>query len=148
MLTIYAMSLKLNDSLGFLVNRAAYAMKLALEKKLARHDLTPPQWATLARLWESDGQPQTQIGRSLHSDRPTISGVIDRLERKNLVWRERSDEDRRVVRVWLTAKGRAMENKLSGFAGEINSKAGAGFAGEDIEKLKIFLTRLFSNMRK
>ncbi|MBI4666760.1 MAG: MarR family transcriptional regulator [Nitrospinae bacterium] len=142
------MSFNLDESLGFLLNRAAHSMKWALEKKLARHGLTPPQWASLARLWEEDGLPQSQLGRRLHFDKPTISGIIDRLETKGLVRRERDGEDKRVVRIFLAPKGKKLEKTLAGLATGVNQKAGAGLSPAGLENLKAMLTRIFTNMRE
>ncbi|MBL0337615.1 MAG: MarR family transcriptional regulator [Rhodospirillaceae bacterium] len=70
--------IKLDDSIGFLINRAAFTMKRALDHKLAAYDLTAPQWAILTQLWEKNGQPLIAIGKNLYFDKATMSGIIDR----------------------------------------------------------------------
>lgn len=137
---------KLDESLGFLLNRAAIAMRWALEERLARYGLTAPQWAILARLWGEDGQSPSIIGKSLHFDKPTITGIVDRLEQKGLVKKIRDIEDRRVVRVYLTEDGKKLRNKLPQFAKEVNKLAAKGFNKNDIERLKGYLRVIWDNL--
>jgi DNA-binding MarR family transcriptional regulator len=138
---------RLEDSLGFLLNRAAFAMRRGLEQRLVRHGLTAPQWAVLARLWEEDGQSPSAIGKSLHFDRPTITGIVDRLEEKGLVRKTRDAEDRRVVRIHLTARGREMERQLPPYAREVNRIASKGMGDAEVERLKGSLRRIWENFK-
>lgn len=135
----------LDESLGFLLNRAALAMKRALEERLEPYGLTAPQWAVLARLWQKDGQPLSSVGRSLHLDKPTITGVIDRLEKKRLVKRHRDLDDRRVIRVFLSRSGSGLKTKLPNLASEVNAIALKGIKKHDTESLKAMLNRVWKN---
>jgi DNA-binding MarR family transcriptional regulator len=139
-----ATTFDLDDSLGFLLGRAASAMKTALEERLRRHDITAPQWAVLARLWEEDGLPPSVIGRRLEADRPTITGVVDRLEHKGLVKKVRDSEDRRVVRVHLTDRGKKLGGELPALAEEVNRRALSGIG--DVEQLKQQLKDIRKNL--
>lgn len=78
-------------------------------QSLAQHDLTFPQFLTLAFLAKS-GQPcsMNQVAEATHQDAATMTGVVDRLERLGLVERGRSVQDRRVVLVQPTPHGLAM----------------------------------------
>ncbi|MBI3398021.1 MAG: MarR family transcriptional regulator [Deltaproteobacteria bacterium] len=138
---------RLDESLGFLLNRAAIAMRWALEERLVRYGLTAPQWAILARLWEEDGQSPSVMGKSLHFDKPTATGIIDRLEQKVLVKKTRDPEDRRVIRVYLTGKGRELQKHLPQFASEVNQMAFRGMKNRDIKFLKAHLRKIWDNFR-
>lgn len=138
---------RLDDSLGFLLNCAAFAMRRGLEQRLAKHGLTAPQWAVLARLWEENVQSPSVIGRNLHFDRPTITGIVDRLEKKGLVRKTREAEDRRVVRIHLTARGREMERQLPPYAREVNRVAAQGMSEAEVERLKGSLRRIWDNFK-
>lgn len=111
-------------------------MRRALEDRLKPYGLTSPQWAVLARLAEQDNRSPSVIGKSLHMDKPTATGVIDRLEKKGLVKRTRSSMDRRVVIVMLTAKGKNLLEKLPPLAKEVNLMAARGIEPEEMERLK------------
>ncbi|MBI5971097.1 MAG: MarR family transcriptional regulator [Deltaproteobacteria bacterium] len=137
----------LDDSLGFLLNRAAFAMRRAFEKRLAKHGLTAPQWAILARLWEEDGQSPSVVGRSLHFDRPTITGIVDRLEQKGLIRKARDSRDRRVIRTYLTDKGMALKKQLQPLAQGVNRIASMGISDADVARMKDCLRNIWRNLK-
>jgi len=138
--------MKLNNSLGFLLNKAAGEMKYALENSLRPFNLTPGQWSVLSRLSEQDGQTIGVIGKSLYFDKPTISGVIKRLEKKGLIIKARDSEDQRTVTIYLTDLARELMLELPNLAIAINQKALKNFEPEDSELLKAFLKRVLANM--
>lgn len=76
-----------------------------LQDDLARLDLTPPQLYVLATLAYSGGLPFNEIGAKMMVTVSNLTGIVDRLEEKGHVLRERDTQDRRVVRVMLTEKG-------------------------------------------
>ena len=137
---------KLDDSLGYLINRAAVSMRWALEEKLSEHDLTAPQWAVLSRLMENNGQSLTAIGKSLHADKPTVTGVVDRLEQKGFVKKSRDLEDRRIIRVYLTTKGKNVSSRLPELAERVNQDAIQGMNEEEVKKLKKQLLKIQNNL--
>lgn len=75
-------------------------------------DLTPPQMHSLLWLHEEGALPITVLAHRVHCAGPTITGVVDRLERLGLVARKRDVEDRRVVHVELTAAGKKIADKM------------------------------------
>lgn len=70
------------------------------------HDLTPPQVHTLMWLGWDGPLPQHGIAHRVGCAQPTVTGVIDRLEKMGFVERERDADDRRVVRVRLSESGK------------------------------------------
>jgi DNA-binding MarR family transcriptional regulator len=76
-----------------------------LQDDLARLDLTPPQLYVLATLAYTGGLPFNEIGAKMMVTVSNLTGIVDRLEEKGLVLRERDTQDRRVVHVMLTNKG-------------------------------------------
>lgn len=76
-----------------------------LQDNLEKLDLTPPQFYVLATLGYAGGLPFGEIGEKMMVTVSNLTGIVDRLEEKALVVRERDAEDRRVVRVKLTDKG-------------------------------------------
>ena len=72
-------------------------------------DLTPPQLQTLRLLWERDGRALKDLAAAIGCTRPTMTGVVDTLEKNGLVRRESNPVDRRSVLVTLTDKGKEME---------------------------------------
>jgi DNA-binding MarR family transcriptional regulator len=76
-----------------------------LQDDLERLDLTPPQFYVLATIGYAGGLPFSDIGEKMMVTVSNLTGIVDRLEEKKLVVRERDARDRRVVRVTLTEKG-------------------------------------------
>ncbi len=71
-------------------------------------DLTSPQFATLAVLAQAPGIDQATLAGMIAHDRPTIGGVVERLEAKGLVTRHRNQNDRRARVLALTEAGEAL----------------------------------------
>ena len=88
------------------IGRIRKALRHEFEVKAAPLDITAAQLQVLRRLWAGDGIPTSQLTSDAGSDGGTVTGVLDRLESKGLIRRERSDEDRRAVQIWLTPAGR------------------------------------------
>ena len=76
-----------------------------LEDELAQLDLTAPQFYVLATIGYTGGVPFSEIGQKMMVTVSNLTGIVDRLEEKGLVLRDRDAHDRRVVRVKLTPKG-------------------------------------------
>jgi DNA-binding MarR family transcriptional regulator len=76
-----------------------------LETDLEKQGLTPPQFYVLATIGYAGGLPFGEIGAKMMVTVSNLTGIVDRLEEKKLVTRQRDEHDRRVVRVVLTDKG-------------------------------------------
>ena len=126
----------LNERLGFLVNVVGRLMKRALYLELSEAGVTPTQWTVLMCLWDKDGLSFTELGKRLSFDHPTITGVVDRMEREKLVKRKRHHLDRRVVNVLLTQKGKDLEVLTADAGRHVDTIATNGLSGEQVEKMK------------
>jgi DNA-binding MarR family transcriptional regulator len=113
----------LDSSLGLQMTRTARSMKRALDAKLVKHNLTATQYIVLARLWEEDGNSLTDLGERLYLDNPTLTGIVDRMERNELLQRRRDGDDRRVVNVYLTDKGKSLQKEIGHLAEETDAEA-------------------------
>jgi DNA-binding MarR family transcriptional regulator len=111
------------------------------EPYFARFGITASQWAILRTLQRAEGQgeselPLKQLGQRLLIQPPSVTGVIDRLERLDLVKRSHSKADLRVYNASLTAQGRALVKQvLVGHPDRIK----ALFAVHEPHELKILL---------
>jgi DNA-binding MarR family transcriptional regulator len=94
----------LQDQVGFIL-RKAHQRHLAI---FAAHigELTPPQFAALAKLHDVGETSQNQLGTMIAMDAATVKGVIDRLKARGLVALTRHEIDRRRLLVSLTREGR------------------------------------------
>jgi MarR family transcriptional regulator, lower aerobic nicotinate degradation pathway regulator len=98
----------LDDLPGHYIRRLQQmAVAIFLEETEA-HGITPVQYATLQAVHDRPQLDQRTLSRSIGFDTSTIGGVIDRLEKRGLMQRNASDEDRRVRLLTLTAEGEAL----------------------------------------
>jgi DNA-binding MarR family transcriptional regulator len=96
---------ELEDLIVASIRRVVRAVDLHSRQLVEEHGITAPQLATLAEAKRLGGAAISAIARAVHLSQPTVSGVLDRLEGRGLVRRERSDRDRRSVIVTVTEKG-------------------------------------------
>jgi homoprotocatechuate degradation regulator HpaR len=74
--------------------------------------LTEQQWRVLRVLWETDHTTIMELSKVTLLPAPSLVGIVDRLERNELVNRQRSEVDRRKVNVVLTSQGAALEGEI------------------------------------
>jgi len=139
-------SSNLQDSLGWLLNNAARLSARRLSVKLAAYNVTPPQWGVLAALWEQDGLSLSELAKRSFFDGPTMTGIVDRLEKSNLVERRRDSTDRRVISVYLTGDGRALERVLPVLSEEANDEAVAGLSAPQVREFTETLRKVIDNL--
>ena len=96
---------KLRKSPGYLL-RCAHQFSVAIvAEHLTPLNLTSVQFATLVALNDHPGLDATRLAALINFDRPTLTGVIDRLEAKGLVLRQPDPNDRRARLLFLTDEG-------------------------------------------
>lgn len=118
------------------------------DRQLKNFGLTPCQFDVLLSLWGEDGIVLSELGRRVSRDSPTITGVVDRMEKKMLVKRTRDDSDRRVVKVVLTPKGKNMQEKLSTTKKRIMEKITTNLSLQEIQQLGILLDKMMKNVER
>jgi DNA-binding MarR family transcriptional regulator len=99
---------ELEDLIVASIRRVVRAVDLHSRHLVEEHGITAPQLATLAEAERLGGAAIGAIARAVHLSQPTVSGVLDRLEGRGLVHRERSDSDRRSVIVTVTEEGKKL----------------------------------------
>ena len=100
-----AASNEVEDQIVASIRRIIRAIDLQSRRLQDRHKLTGPQLATL-REAHKVGQPSiSALARAVHLSQPTVSGILSRLERRGLVARKRSEDDRRTVVIEVTEEG-------------------------------------------
>ena len=114
----------------------------AVACKVAEYDLTAPQFGVLEALYHVGPLSLGELAEKLLVTGGNVTYVMDRLEAQDLVVRERSGDDRRVVRAHLTKKGRATIESV--FPGHVEFVRGLvnGISPEDQDALRDLLKRL------
>lgn len=139
---------QLEDSFGYLINIAAQRLKHELHQSFQAKglDVTPEQWVTLNRLWEQDGLSQVELAERTFKDKPSMTRILNLLEKKGLALRQRDAEDGRVIRVFLTQAGRNLKEKLIPSAKEVLVKSSQHLTKEEVTQLKQILNKILKNL--
>lgn len=117
--------------------RTADLVRRAVDRALAPHDVTPQQYNVLRILRGSGetGLPTLEIGGRMLEQAPGITRLLDRLEVKGWVRRERCPQDRRQVLCWLTPSGLSLVERLDDPVDDADRDAVAMLSAEDQERL-------------
>lgn len=130
--------------IGGLVSRVRVKLFDALDEELAPFDITAAQYVILVSL--AHGVDSCSgLCKGVSYDPGAMTRMIDRLERKGLVRRVRSPEDRRVVQLVLTDEGRAVYPKLVAKAAEVTNRKLKGFTKTEAQQLERLLQRVLAN---
>ena len=132
-------------SVGHLLGRARASLLSGLDAQLARFELNGMQFAVLKNLSEGAARTAADLCRFMHYDTGAMTRILDRLEHKGLVRRERCREDRRVVFLRMTPNGRAQLPRLLSVGTRVLEGHLAGFSQAEIEQLKSYLGRMINN---
>ena len=111
----------IEESLGYLVNRAARLMASQLAEALRPAGVGIGPWAVLMFLWVRDGMSQAELSRVVAIEPPTMVRTIDRMVRDGLVTRVPDRDDGRVSRIHLTDRGRSLRDELVPKAAAVNA---------------------------
>ena len=119
------------ESAGLLVNKLAHLMAQGMQRRLKACDVTMSQWVVLKFLWEQEGRSQVELQEVLGLDGATITGLLQRMSSQDLVHRHADPMDKRVQRVFLTERGRALEQITARFEAEVNACALCDFSEDE-----------------
>ena len=128
--------------------RTARSMKRALETRLSQHNITATQYIVLSLLCALDGISLSKLGQRLYFDNPTITGIIDRMERDGLVERRRIADDRRVINIFLTHRGKEMLEENGSVADEIDDLAMNGLTARERADFLKMLDKIWKTMNE
>jgi DNA-binding MarR family transcriptional regulator len=129
----------IEKSLGFLLSKGYQRAWSLMREEIEQYDLTPPQFGLLAFLWKQDGQTQSELSEKGQIDRTTIGGLIDRLEKIELVERRQHPRDRRAYMIHLTDRGREMEAPLVACSERALARFTKGLNEQEIVELRRML---------
>ena len=110
----------------------------AINRKLSRNfrqngmEITPEQWTVLIFLWEKDGVTQQELCNATFKDKPSMTRLIDNMERQHLVVRISDKKDRRTNQIHLTKDGRELETKARRVANQTLKEALKGVKLEEL----------------
>ena len=120
------------QSVGTWAKRYYYANRAAIEAVLRPQGIGSTQWAVLHQLAANGPTPQRELGRTLHVERASLSGIVATLIRKGFVEQTPSATDQRQRLISLTDVGRDLWTSLPDPFTEVRTVAQAGLDPDDI----------------
>ena len=130
-----------------LERQVGFVMRRAVQRHIAIFsalipEMTPTQFAALAKLCELGQASQNELGRLTSMDVATIKGVVDRLRSRDLISSAPLESDRRRLMLAPTRKGRALYRKYAAQAAEVTRQTLTPLDADEQRQLMTLLERL------
>ncbi len=135
----------LERDLAFLLVDAGRKLNDAYDVTMKPLALTRSQWRIMAYVSRTPGISQTDLAATVECSRMAITHLLDKMQDKELIERRETASDRRVRRVYLTAKGKRLVKKMNATAIEVLEGIFAGTTQRDLQALKKTLETIKSN---
>ena len=131
----------LNGKLSMIINRYLFG-----KFKEANLGVTVEQWTVLSCLWEQDKVTQQKLSEITFRDNPSMTRLIDNLEKRDLVVRVPDLTDRRANLIHLTQKGIDLEQRATEIVERTVDKALDGFSEEEISVCRNVMKKILTNL--
>lgn len=118
--------MEFHSCINFILSNTQNAVYNYFKRALQQYDITPSQYALLQCLHAQDGLTPSQLAQALRLDTSSITGVLSRLEKKGLIDRIYSQEDRRSVSIHLREEGKALWDQVDQVIEAANEKVTRG----------------------
>jgi DNA-binding MarR family transcriptional regulator len=135
---------------SFITGKASTAIARRLQKKFNASgvNLTIEQWSVLYHLWKEDGISQQELCNATFRDKPSITRLVDNLEKLNLVKRVADEKDRRINKIFLTRQAMKLQEDTMYLAEDTLNEALQGVPPEQVELCKEVLQKVYDNLNQ
>lgn len=123
------------------------SQKSTFQRRLEEEGLCRAQPSIIHILSHCDGATQVELANKLMVTPATISAMLKRMERDEVIERRRSEADQRVTHVYLTEKGKYQAKIACQIFEEINLKTFRNFSPEELDQTKAIFSKLIANFR-
>ena len=140
---------KRGELYSFITGVASTAIARRLQKTFKTNgvEITIEQWSVLYHLWKQDGVNQQELCNATFRDKPSITRLVDNLEKLKLVRRVSSKEDRRRNLIFLTDTAKKLQDQSMELANQTLNEALEGVSSADIELCKSVLQKVYDNLK-
>ena len=141
---------KKGELYSFITGKASTAIARRLQRKfnVSGINVTIEQWSVLYHLWKEDGRSQQDLCNATFRDKPSITRLIDNLEKLNLVKRVSHEKDRRINKVYLTRQAQKLQEETMQLAEQTLNEALEGVPSDQIEMCKEVLQKVYDNLSR
>ena len=140
---------KKGELYSFVTGKASTAIARRLQKKFnnAGLNLTIEQWSVLYHLWKQEGMSQQQLCNATFRDKPSITRLVDNLEKLDLVKRVASESDRRINLIYLTKQALKLQEQSMILAEQTLNEALETVPVEKVDVCKEVLQIVYDNLK-
>ena len=140
---------KKGELYSFITGKASTAIARRLQKKFnaAGLNITIEQWSVLYHLWKQEGISQQELCNATFRDKPSITRLVDNLEKLNLVKRVASENDRRINLIYLTKQSQKLQEETMAIADETLNEALITVPADRIDVCKEVLQIVYDNLK-
>ena len=139
-------SYQLGESVGYLISRVRSTMSNEVtQRTMAELGITSQQGSILFMVASGKCLLAAELAREYGIDASAVTRLVDRLEKRGLLTRVRSSEDRRVVRLALTPEGQSVAARMPAIFNSVIDSFLGGFTAEEVGFLKSMLRRVLIN---
>ncbi|MGD9078757.1 MAG: MarR family transcriptional regulator [Desulfobacterales bacterium] len=132
----------------YLISRVSLSVTAALKKEFASSGVErvkPAYLCVLMSLWQKDGLKVIELSKKAGLEPSTMTGLLDRMERDELVERTTDPTDRRVLRIHLTEVGRQVRDPVLNVVDRVITHVFDGIPQDDIKRTKNLLRHVLAN---
>ena len=139
---------KKSELYSFITGKASTAIARRLQKnfKQAGIEITIEQWSVLYHLWKEDGQSQQQLCDATFRDKPSITRLVDNLEKLGLVKRTANKNDRRINKICITPEAEKLQVQTMEVDNQTLNEALQGVTNGQVEIAKEVLQKVYENL--
>lgn len=134
---------------GFLIGQIKQRQARIFERVLSEHgiqEFNGAQGRILYVLWQSDNIPIVELSHKTGLAKTTLTSMLDRMEKSDLITRIVDSTDRRQIRIVLTPKARRLNTIYQQVSLQMSEIFYEGFSDEEIQVFETFLSRILNNL--
>ncbi|MDO8473505.1 MAG: MarR family transcriptional regulator [Dehalococcoidia bacterium] len=128
--------------LCFMLGKVVRRVVNLYHQPLAAYGMTPSQLFVFSALWMEDGINFSDLANKVAIDVSTLTGIIDRMEKRGLVERRPDQKDRRAVRLYLTDKAKETGPAVLKLAEDLDSVLRRPFSPDELEAFERVIKKL------
>ena len=138
----------LEDCIAFMTNKYNKEITDLFGQRLQEHSITRVQWTALFYIGKNEGITQRDLAKKLDSNESSIVRLVDRMEKENIVSREKDPADRRITKLFLTEEGMKKRDEILPIGDKFSKDCIKGISEEDLETFKEVLNKMVKNINK
>ena len=140
---------KKGELYSFITGITSTAIARRLQKKFntAGLNITIEQWSVLYHLWKKEGISQQELCNATFRDKPSITRLVDNLEKAGLVKRVAAENDRRINRIYLTKQAQKLQEETMALADDTLNEALVKVPADRVDVCKEVLQIVYDNLK-